>query len=268
MKNTTKPFSQLLKTMSKNGKPELDKDLVEAQVKELQLRMLRIQQGIWHKKGRAVIMLEGFDAAGKGGAIRKITEMLDPRSVRVIPIGAPSASDQGTHWLYRFWKELPYPGSITIFDRSWYGRVLVEKVESLTPAARLKEAYREINEFEAQLINEGIPVIKIFLAITKNEQLARFDSRLSDPYKQWKITMDDINARKKWDQYVKAVDELIVKTDTKICPWHVVPADSKKFTRREILKIVTHELKSYEKWMEQAAHKYEKTKLVKLLRET
>jgi AMP-polyphosphate phosphotransferase len=268
MKKTTKPFSQLLKSMSKTGKPDLDKELLEAQVKQLQLRMLRIQQGIWHKKGRAVIMLEGFDAAGKGGAIRIMTEVMDPRSVRVIPIGAPSATDQGTHWLYRFWKELPPPGTITIFDRSWYGRVLVEKVDGLTAPARLKDAYREINEFEAQLINEGIPVIKIFLAITKDEQLARFDARLSDPYKQWKITMDDINARKKWNEYVKAVDELLIKTDTRTCPWHVIPADSKKFTRREVLKTVTQELKSFEKWIEQAAHKYEKTKLARLLRET
>lgn len=268
MKQSTKPYTQLLRTMSREGKPELDKDMVEAQLKTLQLKMLRIQQGFWHKKDRAVIMLEGFDAAGKGGAIRKITEMLDPRGVRVIPIGAPSKEDQGTHWLYRFWKELPQPGNITIFDRSWYGRVLVEKVDELTSPERLKMAYEEINQFEAQLVNDGIPVIKIMLAITKEEQLRRFDDRLSDPYKQWKITMDDINARKKWDFYVKAVDEMLLKTNTKKCPWTVIPADSKKFTRREVLKVITTRLKPWETWMEEMAHKYEKTKLAKLLSQT
>jgi AMP-polyphosphate phosphotransferase len=268
MKNSQRQFTDLLKSMELQGKPELDKELVESQVKTLQLKMLRIQQGIWHKKDRVVIMLEGFDAAGKGGSIRKLTEVMDPRGVRVIPIGPPSKQDQGTHWLYRFWKELPHPGNITIFDRSWYGRVLVEKVDKLSPVERLKAAYDEINEFEAQLVNDGIPVIKIFLAITKEEQLRRFDARLSDPYKQWKISMDDINARKKWDLYVKAVDELLVKTNTRKSPWHVIPADSKKFTRREVLKIVTTKLKPWEKWMEEAAHKYEKTKLSRLLSET
>ena len=238
---------------------------MDQETKNLQLKMLRIQQGVFHKKDRVVIIFEGFDAAGKGGAIRKLTENLDPRSVKVVPIGAPNAEEQGKHWLYRFWKELPPAGQITIFDRSWYGRVLVEKVEKLTSAEKLKRAYDEINEFEALLQNDGITVIKIFLAITKDEQLERFHDRLNDPYKQWKISMDDINARKKWSDYVKAVDEFLIKSNPSSAPWHLIPANSKRFTRREVLKIVTGQLKDQEAWMEKAAQKYDKAKLTKLL---
>lgn len=260
-----KSLSTLLDTMKTQTWGKLNKELLEAEVKELQLQMLRIQQGIFHRKERVVIMFEGFDAAGKGGSIRKITETLDPRSVKVIPIGAPSADEQGKHWLYRFWRDLPSPGQIVIFDRSWYGRVLVEKVEKLTPPEKLKESYREINEFEAQLQNDGITVIKIFLAITKDEQLERFHDRLNDPYKQWKISMDDIKARKNWNAYVKAVDEILTKTNPTSSPWHVIPANSKRFTRREALNIINTKLKNHSEWMEKAALKYDKATLTKLL---
>jgi AMP-polyphosphate phosphotransferase len=268
MKKKEKKLSEILKTMERNKRPPLDKEGVERELKDLQLKMLRIQQGIWQKKDRVVIIFEGFDAAGKGGAIRKLTEALDPRGVRVIPIGPPSATDQGTHWLYRFWRELPHPGNITIFDRSWYGRVLVEKIDQLTGPEKLKRAYEEINQFEAQLINDGIMVIKIFLAITKDEQLRRFDARLSDPYKQWKITMDDINARKKWSHYVMAVDELLLKTHTTLCPWALFAADAKKLARLEVLSLITTRLNPWEIWMEEQANKFEKNKLAKLLAET
>ena len=265
MMKKIKSLSLLLNKMAKMDSPEFDKVTLETEMKKLQLNMLRIQQGVFHKKDRVIIMFEGFDAAGKGGTIRKLTEALDPRSFKVIPIGAPSAEEQGKHWLYRFWRDLPAPGHITIFDRSWYGRVLVEKVESLTSEENLKRAYREINEFEAQLQNDGITVIKIFLAITKEEQLKRFEDRLDDPYKQWKISMDDINARKKWNKYVKAVDEILIKSNPTSCPWHVIPANSKKFTRKESLGIVTTKLKSHQEWMEKAASKYDKKNLTKML---
>ena len=155
-----------------------------------------------------------------------------------------------------------------VFDRSWYGRVLVEKVDKLTKKDKLNKAYDEINEFEAQLQNDGIIVIKFFLAITKDEQLSRFMARLDDPYKQWKISMADIDARKKWNEYVEAVDEILKKTNLKTSPWHVVPANSKKFTRLEVLKTVTHELHFCEKWLEQKSIKREKDKLIKLLQKT
>lgn len=263
-----KSLSSLLRQMTTSKKQEWDKQALEEETSVLQLKMLRIQQGIFHRKDRVVIIFEGFDAAGKGGAIRKLTEVLDPRSLRVIPIAAPTAEEQGTHWLYRFWKNLPPPGHITIFDRSWYGRVLVEKVEALTPSAKLKRAYEEINQFEAQLQNDGIQLIKIFLAITKDEQLERFDDRLKDPYKQWKITLEDIKARKKWDQYVKAVDELLSKCNPENSPWYLIAANSKKYTRKEVLKIVTEKLIFWERWIERAASKYEKTKLAKLLHQS
>ncbi len=258
-------LAKLLKSLPAQKLSEKEKDALETETKKLQLQMLRIQQGVFHKKDRVVIMLEGFDAAGKGGAIRKLTEILDPRGVKVVPIGAPTSDEQGKHWLYRFWKELPSPGNITIFDRSWYGRVLIEKVEGLTPKEKLKRAYQEINEFEAQLQNDGIIVIKIFLAITKDEQKNRFEDRLNDPYKHWKITMDDINARKSWDDYVKAVDEIFAKTHTTDCPWHLIPANSKRFTRREVLKIVTTELQAHGDWMEKAAEAHDTKQLSKLL---
>jgi polyphosphate kinase 2 (PPK2 family) len=229
-----------------------DSDFKE-EIEKLQLQMLRIQQGVWHKKSRAIIVFEGFDAAGKGGAIRKLTKMLDPRGFHAHPIGAPAAEEQGKHWLYRFWSLLPAPGTIAIFDRSWYGRVLVERVDGLTPKARWKMAYSEINQFEQILKNDGIEIVKIFLAITKGEQLRRFEGRLKDPYKQWKLSKEDIRARKKWNQHVEAVDEMFLHTNQKNSPWNLIPADQKSFARKETLRIVTSELKSCGTWMEKHA---------------
>jgi polyphosphate kinase 2 (PPK2 family) len=261
-----KSLSGLLRELSKLPKVMRDKELLEDEAKKLQLNMLRIQQGIFHKKERVIIIFEGFDAAGKGGAIKALTESLDARNVKVIPIGAPTQEEQGKHYLYRFWRDLPAPGAITIFDRSWYGRVLVEKVDKLISAERLKQAHDEINEFEAQLQNDGVTLIKIFLAITKDEQLARFEDRLKDPYKQWKIGMPDIEARKKWNKYVEAVDTILEKNNPKSSQWHVIPANSKKLTRKEVLSIVTEKLFFCEKWIEKAAAKYEAKKFAKMLR--
>lgn len=261
-----KTLSKILKDLENRPKVMSNKDALDEEISQLQLRMLRIQQGVFHKKERVIIIFEGFDAAGKGGAIRSLTESLDPRSFKVIPIAAPSAEDQGKHYLYRFWKDLPAPGNIAIFDRSWYGRLLVEKVEKHIPEDRIKDAYLEIDEFERLLQKDGIILLKFFLAITKEEQLERFKDRLNDPYKQWKITMDDINARKKWDKYVKAVDEILKRNNSSKNPWHVIAANSKKFARREILRIVTSELAFYGRWIEKAAENYHKLKLAKLLK--
>jgi len=261
-----KSLSGLLRELAKAPKVIGDKDTFEDLAKKLQLNMLRIQQGIFHKKERVIIIFEGFDAAGKGGAIRALTETLDPRSVKVIPIGPPTEDEKGKPWLYRFWRDLPDPGNTTIFDRSWYGRTLVEKVDKITSEEKLKSSYDEINQFEAQLQNDGIYLIKIFLAITKDEQLQRFEDRMKDPYKQWKIGMPDIEARRKWDKYVKAVDAILIKNNPKSSPWFVIPANSKKFTRKEVLSIVTTQLKFCKKWIEKAASKYESKKMAKLLR--
>lgn len=231
--------------------PHRDKDdEYKTEIKKLQLCMVRIQQGIWNRKDRVVIMFEGFDAAGKGGSIKKLTQDLDPRGYQVHPIGPPLIAEQGKHWLYRFWKTLPPPGKITILDRSWYGRVLVERVDELTPKKRWKEAYEEINQFEKTLTDDGIIIIKIFMGITHDEQLKRFEKRLNDPYKQWKVSLDDIKARKKWDEYVLAVDEIFKKTHTKTCPWNLIAGNSKAHSRLTVLKIVSDQLKFWEKWME------------------
>jgi polyphosphate kinase 2 (PPK2 family) len=234
-------------------------------LKELQLKMLRIQQGVWHKKDRVIIAFEGFDAAGKGGAIRRVTENLDPRGVRVHPIGAPGKTEQAKHYLYRFWRKLPAPGRIAIFDRTWYGRVLVERVEKLIPKEVWKRSYTEINQFEKLLHDDGVKIIKIFLKISKKEQLKRFEERLNDPYKQWKITEDDIRNRSNWNDYIKAVDEMVRETDTKACPWHIVETDDKDLAREEVLSIITKELNHIEKWMEGRAKEYHSEELKKAL---
>lgn len=222
-------------------------------IEEVQLKLLRIQQGAWHSKERVIIMLEGFDAAGKGGLIRKITENLDPRGLRVHPIGPPNEIEQGKHWLYRFWKLLPAKGDLAIFDRSWYGRVLVERVDKIAKKEDWMRAYEEINEFERQLVNDGIHVIKIFLAISKKEQLKRFEDRLNDPYKQWKITEDDLHARRHWNDYVIAMDDVFAKTDTKIAPWHLIGADNKSQARLAALTLIEKQLHPLELWIEKRA---------------
>lgn len=232
----------------------------------LQQKMLRIQQGIWHGRERVIVVFEGFDAAGKGGAIRRVTETLDPRGFRVHPIAAPDPKDQARHYLYRFWRHLPEPGTIAIFDRSWYGRVLVEKVEKLAPRGRIEAAFDEINAFEKLLTDDGIRLIKIFLAISKKEQLKRYQDRLNDPYKQWKLTAEDIRNRSRWSQYVKAVDEMFDRTSTAESGWHLVGADHKPSARVSVLEILTTELKPHEKWMNSRAARWRQLSLRDALR--
>lgn len=235
-------------------------------LKDLQLQMLRIEQGVFLAKRRAIIALEGFDASGKGGSIRRLTETLDPRGYKVYPIGPPLPEEQGRHWLYRFWTKLPTPGEISIFDRTWYGRVLVERVENLTPKKDWKRGYSEIREFEEMLINDGVDLVKIFLAISKKEQLRRFKDRLTDPYKQWKLTESDLQSRKHWGQYVHAVDQMFDETHTHKSPWHLVPADNKEFARIQILKIVTNRLHHHGEHMEKEAQKKLKKSAKKAIR--
>lgn len=258
-----KSLSSVLSRMKKSSEKFSEKEN-ENVLKELKLKILRIQQGAWHCKKRIIILFEGFDAAGKGGAIRRLVEPLDPRGYKVYSIAAPTEDEQGKHYLYRFWKKLPSPGTIAVFDRSWYGRVLVEKVERLTDEKRLKAAYDEINEFESMLQEDGIEIIKIFLAVSKDEQLKRFEERLNNPYKQWKITSEDLRNRKKWDAYVEATDELLKKTNK--IKWYVVPADDKDFARREVLEIVTDNLKHHGKWMSKIAETKEFRSLKKEIR--
>lgn len=228
-------ISQVLKKKSPKVK---DEKAAKTEMEALKLLMLRYQQAAFATGKRVVIVFEGFDAAGKGTCIRHLTETLDPRSCLVVPIGAPTKEEKGQHYLQRFWKKLPDAGNMVVFDRSWYGRVLVEKVEGYATPKRIKEAYAEINQFEKMLKADGIILIKIFLVVSKDEQLKRFKSRLEDPYKTWKITEEDIRNRKKWDEYVKTSDEMIKKCPT----WNVIPSDDKPFARLATLRIVTKAL--------------------------
>ncbi len=236
---------------SSEGKASGDKN--DARLQKLQLKMLRIQQGVWSQKKRVIIVFEGFDAAGKGGAIRRLIEDLDPRGYQVFAVGPPTKDEQGRHYLFRFWQMLPPPGTLTILDRSWYGRVLVEKVSKLAPKERIAAAYSEICELEKMLMADGVEIIKIFLAIDKDEQLRRFEQRLADPYKQWKLTEADVESRSQWGQYVVAVEEIFKKTHTRQSPWHLVAANDKHYARKQVLTIVTEQLQTHGRWIESKA---------------
>lgn len=222
--------------------PERDKKAYKSALAELQLKMLRIQQAYYHGKRRAVIVFEGVDAAGKGGIIRRLVETLDPRGVKVWPIGVPTEEEKSHHYLYRFWKRMPEAGTLAIFDRSWYGRVLVERIEGFCDAAAWKRAYREINEFERMLHDDGVRVIKLMPVISLDEQAKRFEERIRNPYKRWKLTADDIRNRKKWSQYQKAFQTMLNRTSTETAPWHVIAANRKWHARVEGLRIVTDTL--------------------------
>ncbi len=219
----------------KPGREFASKADYEKTLEKLQKRLLTIQQAYYHSKRRAVLVFEGWDAAGKGGAIRRLTETLDPRGVHVWPIGAPTAEEQGRHYLYRFWRRLPAPGTIAIFDRSWYGRVLVERVDKLAPEKAWKRAYREIVEFERMLVDDGVRVAKVFLHITPETQLERFAERLEAPEKRWKLTQADIDAHLRYDDYAAAADDMFAKTSWKGAPWKAIHADSKWNARVDAL---------------------------------
>ncbi len=210
------------------SREEFERRLLLAQ---LQLRELAFQ--LYSRKRSLVVVYEGWDAAGKGGNIRRVTEKLDPRGYEVLSIAAPSGEDKTHHYLYRFWRRLKPPDEkqVMIFDRSWYGRVLVERVEGFCTEAAWKRAYREINDFERQLTEAGIIIAKFWIHISKEEQLRRFGQRADTPYKRWKLTDEDWRNREKWDQYSEAVEEMLLKTSTISAPWTVVEGDFKWWAR-------------------------------------
>jgi polyphosphate kinase 2 (PPK2 family) len=205
----------------------------------LQTKMLAIQQAYLTQKRRAIILFEGWDAAGKGGAIRRLVERLDQRHVRVWPIGPPSPVEQSIHYLYRFWRRLPEPGCIAVFDRSWYGRVLVERIDKLIPPGDWRRAYGEINNFEKMLTDDGVRLVKIFLHISTDEQSRRLHERLVTPYKRWKLSVDDFENLKKRKAYTKATNDMLDRTWTNSAPWRVIATDSKNQARRMVLHHVT-----------------------------
>ena len=197
------------------------------------------------EKGRSMVMVfEGWDAAGKGSAIRRVTDAMEPRLYRVVGIAAPTDEERAHHYLWRFWRHLPRAGATTIFDRSWYGRLLVERVEKFAPVADWQRAYHEINEFEEQLVEHGIVLCKFWLHISADEQLRRFKERARIAYKRYKITDEDWRNRAKWPAYQEAVDDMIAHCSTDVAPWTVVAGNDKRFARVQILKTVVKRLEA------------------------
>lgn len=223
---------------------KLDDDKYDEELLHWQGRLARLARDKAFQKIPLVLVFEGQDAAGKGGAIRRITHALDPRQFRAIPISAPTDEELAHPYLWRFWRRLPRPGRIVIFDRSWYGRVLVERVEGYASQAEWQRAYEEINQFESQLIDSGAVVLKFWLAISKDKQLERFRERESSPFKSFKITSEDWRNRKQWDAYVVAAEEMFERTSTPECPWHVISGNDKRHARVTILEHVVTKLEA------------------------
>lgn len=207
-------------------------------IDQAQDKLQRLQNEIYRKQIPLILGFEGWDAAGKGGSIRRLTSALDPRGFRVVPISAPTGEEKAHHHLWRFWQALPKDGHIAIFDRTWYGRVMVERIEGFCTQAQWMRGYEEINQFEWELYQHGAVLRKFWLHISKEEQLRRFEARQSTPEKQWKITEEDWRNREKWPQYYQAVNDMLQKTNTAYAPWTVVEADNKKYARLKVLYTV------------------------------
>lgn len=217
---------------------KLDKKKYSKELEKYQGKLNLLMRDALFQKCSCVAVFEGMDAAGKGGAIRRITGALDARQYRIIPVAAPTEEERAQPYLWRFWRHLPRRGQIAIFDRSWYGRVLVERVEGFCTPNDWVRAYSEINDFEEQMIRHGIVVLKFWLHISKEEQLRRFQERERIEFKKFKITEEDWRNRKKMDQYMTAMCDMVARTSTEIAPWSLMPAENKYFARVEILKIL------------------------------
>ena len=216
---------------------DYDKDLAR-----LQKRISRLfVSNLVHQK-RAIILCEGWDAAGKGGAIQRLTAQCDPRSYQVWPIAAPSEEERAHHYLWRFWQRLPRSGEVAIFDRSWYGRVLVERVEGFASDADWRRAYDEIDQFEAALRSDGTLIVKLFFHATSRVQAERLRARIEHPWKRWKVTAEDLRNRARRPEYLEAIGEMFERTDTPAAPWRIVDGNDKKAARIAALGIVAEAL--------------------------
>jgi polyphosphate:AMP phosphotransferase len=220
----------------------LERDEYRKKLDKLQGKLNLLVRGRKLRTPSLVLVFEGMDAAGKGSTIRRVTQALDARFYRVIPIAAPTEEERAQPYLWRFWRHVPGHGRIAIFDRSWYGRVLVERVEGFASESAWMRAYHEINDFEEQLIEAGAIVAKFWLAITPKEQLRRFREREETPYKRYKITPEDWRNRKKWPQYELAVNDMVERTSTEAAPWNIVASDDKLFSRIEVLKTLVRRI--------------------------
>lgn len=216
----------------------LDDEAYDLKVRMWQVALRREAMKRYTKHASTVVVFEGWDAAGKGGAIKRVTETLDPRGYAVRSFAAPAGDEKTHHYLWRFWKALPEPGQLAIFDRSHYGRVLVERVEGFATEKEWKRAYREIVEFESQLANAGILVVKFWLHIDQDEQLRRFKGRELDPFRSYKLTEEDWRNRARWENYRVAVEDMLEKTSTGRSPWTVVAANDKNYARVKVVKTI------------------------------
>ncbi len=216
----------------------------DEELDKLQRKLFRLEHELYVERIPAVIAYEGVDAGGKGGNIKRLTRGLDPRGYEVVPVAAPTRIEKSHHYLWRFWREVPKAGHITIFDRTWYGRVLVERVEGFCAEEDWKRAYREINEFERQMTDFGTVIIKFWLQVSEDEQLRRFEGRQNTPEKQWKITDEDWRNREKWPQYKASVVEMLSRTSTTYAPWTILEANCKLYARIKALRTVASALEN------------------------
>ncbi len=216
----------------------VDYDRYGTHLENSQRRLRKITNKAFRKGVSTVVVMEGWDAAGKGGAIRRMTMAMEAGDYRVVQIAAPTPEEISHHYMWRFWWQLPEAGHMVVFDRSWYGRVLVERVEGFAREDEWRRAYDEINDFEEQIVDHGIPVVKFWLHIDPDEQLRRFKDREQTAYKKYKITEEDYRNREKWQPYVDAVDEMVARTDTKVAPWHLVSANDKRHARLQVIDTV------------------------------
>ena len=222
----------------------LTRDKYERLLKKYQKRIRELEHEVYKKRIPVLILYEGWDAAGKGGNIRRLVQGLDPRGYEVVPVGAPDDTEKKHHYLWRFWKNIPKAGHITIFDRTWYGRVLVERVEGFCLEEEWKRAYIEIREMEDHMALFGVVIFKFWLHIDQKEQLRRFKVRQAAAHKQWKITEEDWRNREKWDLYKKAVDDMVSQTGTSHAPWTIVEANCKLYARIKVLQTIVERLEN------------------------
>ncbi|MCU0895209.1 MAG: polyphosphate kinase [Rhodospirillales bacterium] len=225
-------------------------DMTQAIDKKEYSKKLEAAQGTLNQNCRkakelgisTILVFEGWDAAGKGGIIRRMTAALDARDFQVIPIAAPTDEESAHHYLWRFWRHLSRAGRVTIFDRSWYGRVLVERVEGFAGEPEWRRAYSEIRDFEEQLVGHGIVLCKFWIHVSKDEQLRRFEERRDTPYKRWKLTDEDWRNRERWEDYELAVNDMVERTSTRRAPWTLVEGNDKRFARLKVLSTVNERL--------------------------
>lgn len=224
---------------------DISKEDYKKKLHKLGKKLALLHSDMHRKKVSVILVFEGWDASGKGGAIKRITKNLDPRGYEVIPISAPNDIERAHHYLWRFYNRFPKAGHLAIYDRSWYGRVLVERVEGFCSEEEWRRAYHEINEMEKHLHNSGALILKFWLHIDKDEQERRFKARQLNPEKTWKITKEDWRNREKWDEYVNAIDEMLVKTSTTYAPWVVIEGNSKHYARIKVLETVVEAVEKH-----------------------